>query len=95
MLSLTPEQTNLRDIDVIDQDTDETAKYIQNHGSDTWLQSVGGIIAYYPSKLDFHYVNPKLAEREGGDLVKDTIESAHARGIRVLGRMDFSKVSLK
>ena len=73
-------------------DTDEVADYILNHGATAWLQSIGGIIANYPSKLDFHYLNPKLEEREGADLVKDTIESAHARGIRVLGRMDFSKV---
>lgn len=89
------QQTNLRDIDVITMDTDTVAEYIKAHGANTWLQSIGGIIANYQSKLDFHYINPMLREREGGDLVKDTIESAHARGIRVLGRMDFSKVHRK
>lgn len=84
-------QTNLRDIDT-DMDTEATAEYILQHGSQAWLQSVGGIISNYPSKFDFHTSNPMLSERESGDLVKDTIESAHARGIRVLARMDFSKV---
>ena len=84
-------QTNLRDIDT-DMDTEEVADYILQHGAKAWLQSFGGIISNYPTKYDFHYINPMLEDRPGGDLVKDTVESAHARGIRILGRMDFSKV---
>lgn len=82
---------NLREIDA-DMNTDEVADWIQAHGASAWLQSVGGITANYPTKLDFQIVNPMSAARESGDLVGDTVKSGRARDIRVLGRMDFSKL---
>ena len=36
--------------------------------------------------------NPYLAERPSGDLVGDAVKAAARRGIRVMGRMDFSKI---
>ncbi|KAL2202781.1 hypothetical protein CC79DRAFT_1178948 [Sarocladium strictum] len=82
---------NLREIDA-DMDTDEVADWIQAHGASAWLQSVGGIIANYPTDLDFQVINPLSAARASGDLVGDTVKSGRERGIRVLGRMDFSKL---
>lgn len=84
-------QTNLRDIDG-DMDANEVADFIKAHGASAWLQSVGGIEANYPTAFDFHYQNPITAERESGDLIQDTLDAAKARGIRLLGRMDFSKI---
>src|SRR5690606_39764657 len=84
-------QTNLREIDA-GLDVEATLEAIQAHGADTWLLSVGGIIANHPSSLASQTVNPALAERPSGDLVGDAVAAAQARGVRVLGRMDFSKV---
>ena len=84
-------QTNLRNID-LDMDVDEVADFIQDYGATAWLQSVGGILANYPSKFDYHTINPHLKYREGGDLVKDSLDAARARDLRFLGRLDFSKV---
>ncbi|KAL2757296.1 hypothetical protein ACRALDRAFT_2051273 [Sodiomyces alcalophilus JCM 7366] len=84
-------QTNLREIDA-DMDVDQVADFIQQHGATAWLTSVGGILANYPTELDFQIVNPLINDRPSGDLIQDTLDAARARGIRLLGRMDFSKV---
>ena len=84
-------QTNLREIDV-GLDVERVLDYLQDFGADAWLLSVGGIISGYPTDLDFQNRNSGLAQRSSGDLVGDAIDAAHARGVRVLARMDFSKV---
>jgi hypothetical protein len=50
------------------------------------LLNMGGIVAQYPTKLDFHYVSPHM----GRDLFGEVLEEAHRRKIRVVGRFDFS-----
>ncbi|TLD14914.1 hypothetical protein PspLS_10844 [Pyricularia sp. CBS 133598] len=82
-------QTNLREIDA-DMDADAVADFIVRHGANAWLTSVGGILANYPTDLDFQIRNPYLQ----GDLIQDSLDAAAARGLRVLARMDFSKVQL-
>jgi len=84
-------QTNLREIDA-GLDVEAVLEAIEDHGADTWLLSVGGILANHPSRLASQTVNPRLAERHSGDLVGDATAAAQARGVRVLARMDFSKV---
>jgi hypothetical protein len=87
-------QTNLREIDA-GLDVEAALDAIQACGADTWLLSVGGIIANHPSDLASQTVNPALAERASGDLVGDAVAAARDRGVRVLGRMDFSKVDAR
>ncbi|WP_193107024.1 alpha-amylase family protein [Brachybacterium sp. FME24] len=84
-------QTNLREIDA-GMDVQAALDAIQGYGADTWLLSVGGIIANHPSRLASQTVNPHLAQRPSGDLIGDATRAAHDRGIRVLARMDFSKI---
>jgi len=87
-------QTNLREIDA-GLDVDATLDAIEEYGADTWLLSVGGIVANYPSALRSQTVNPALTARASGDLVGDAVAAARRRGIRVLGRMDFSKIDAR
>jgi hypothetical protein len=87
-------QTNLREIDAT-MDVDATLDYIEEHGADAWLVNAGGILSFYPTDLPFQTRNPFLAERPGGDLLGDAVKGAHARGLRLMARMDFSKVSSK
>ena len=84
-------QTNLREIDA-DLDVERVLDQIQGYGADTWLLSVGGIVANYPSALPSQTANPLLSQRPSGDLVGDAITAARQRDVRVLARMDFSKV---
>ncbi|MCI2237770.1 hypothetical protein MO973_16280 [Paenibacillus sp. TRM 82003] len=85
-------QTNLREIDV-DLDVDAVLEHIVDFGANAWLLNVGGIISNYPTRLPFQTPNPVLAARPSGDLLGDAVTAAHARGVRVMARMDFSKVA--
>lgn len=84
-------QTNLREIDA-GMDVEAALDAIEAYGADTWLLSVGGIIANHPSRLASQTVNPYLSQRPSGDLIGDATRAAQERGIRVLARMDFSKI---
>lgn len=81
-------QTNLREIDAaIDPITfvDEIEALHVN----TALVNAGGITAYYPTDIEFAHVSEYLPE--GRDLFGEILTEAHARGIRVVSRWDFSK----
>ncbi|WP_163540964.1 alpha-amylase family protein [Occultella kanbiaonis] len=84
-------QTNLREIDA-DLDVPDVLDFLEDFGANVWLLSVGGIVSNYPTALASQTANPALAGRTSGDLVGDAVAAAAERGIRVLGRMDFSKV---
>lgn len=47
--------------------------------------SVGGVTAFYPTKVPGHPVSPSL---HGRDLVGETVAALHAVGIRAVGRID-------
>jgi hypothetical protein len=50
--------------------------------------NAGGIYAFYPSQVPHHYVSPAIGQR---DLLGEIVTEAHAQGLRVIARMDFSK----
>ena len=50
--------------------------------------SVGGIYAFYPSRVPYHYVSPVVGER---DLVGEIANECRAQNLRVIARVDFSK----
>lgn len=81
-------QTNLREIDAI-MDTDAYVKSMVDASANVVLLNVGGIVANYPTKLPFHYRNTFMK----GDLVGDLVKTLHDKGIRVIGRFDFSKIN--
>ncbi len=81
-------QTNLREIDAL-MDQDAFMKSIEDASANVVLINVGGIVANYPTKLPFQYKNPFMK----GDLVGDLLKRLHAKGIRVLGRFDMSKIN--
>ena len=85
-------QTNLREIDA-DMDVEQVLDDIEQYGANAWLVNGGGILSFYPSDLDFQTRNPHLAARASGDLLGDALPAARRRGLHLLVRMDFSKVS--
>ncbi|NKY58360.1 alpha-amylase family protein [Nocardia flavorosea] len=85
-------QTNLQEIDAT-MDIEPALDVIERHGADTWLVNAGGIAAFYPTDLPYHTRNPYLAQRPSGDFLGDAVAAANQRGIRVLARLDLSKVS--
>ena len=58
----------------------------QEMGFNVILQNVGGMAAWYPSRIPFH----RSAQGIEGDPLQKMIACAHAKGMRVLARFDFS-----
>ena len=81
-------QTNLREIDAL-MDEDAFVKSIEDASANVVLINVGGIVANYPTKLPYHYRNPFMK----GDLTGSLLKKLHAKGIKVLGRFDVSKIN--
>ena len=81
-------QTNLREIDAT-MDIDRYVREVKDFGATVILFNVGGIVANYPTELQYHYRNPHMQ----GDLVGTVLERLHKEGIRVIGRFDFSKIN--
>lgn len=84
-------QTNLRLIDA-GMEVEAVLDEIEDFGANAWLLNGGGIYSFYPTDLPYQTRNPYLAERASGDLVGDALGAAKARNMRLLARMDFSKV---
>jgi hypothetical protein len=81
-------QTNLRQTDA-GLDASRLAAQLADMRANVLLIGMGGIAAYYPTKVEFHYSSPQLPP--GRDMFGDVLREAHARKIRVVGRFDFSK----
>lgn len=56
--------------------------------ANTLIINAGGIMAFYPTSLPYHYRNPYAADAMLGDIIK----RCHAQGIRVIVRVDFSRL---
>jgi len=81
-------QTNLRQTDMADIDAEIFARDLADFGATVVTLNAGGILASYESKLPYHTVSSYLT----GSSLKEIIDACHARGIRVIARMDFSKI---
>jgi hypothetical protein len=81
-------QTNLRQTDA-KLDSERLATQLADMQANVLLMGMGGIAAFYPTEVPFHYPSPDLAP--GSDLFGDVLKKLHSRQIRVVGRYDFSK----
>ena len=61
---------------------------LESLSANVLLINAGGIMAFYPTQLDFHYTNPYMQP----NMLEDVIEQCHQRGIRVIVRFDFSRI---
>jgi hypothetical protein len=81
-------QTNLRETD----STLEPARLVRQVAefhANTFLVNMGGIVAQYPTRVEFHYTSRHMPP--GRDLFGEVLREAHARSMRVVGRFDMSK----
>lgn len=67
---------------------DSLIEDLQRFSVNTLIINGGGIMAFYPTKLDFQYINPYIQE----NMLADVIEKCHALDIRVITRFDFSRI---
>ena len=58
-------QTNLREIDAT-MDLDRYVSEVEQFGADVVLFNVGGIVANYPTELEYHFRNPHM---QGDDIL--------------------------
>jgi hypothetical protein len=80
-------QTNLSEMDG-NMDVDTYVKTLVDASATMVVFNVGGISAFYPTKLPFHYKNPNLK----GDLTGEVLKKFHENGIKFIARFDMSKV---
>ena len=81
-------QTNLREIDAL-EDPRAIARAVKEFGGTAIVSNIGGIVAFYPTKLQYQRKNPFLKN----DFVKEMIAASHAEGLAYLGRFDTSKAT--
>lgn len=82
-------QTNLQITDAVNLDAERLAAQILDLGANALVFNVGGIYAWYPTKVPFHTVNPLMAP--GRDLVGEVAEACRRRDVLFFARYDFSK----
>ena len=81
-------QTNIRETDAT-LDSDRLISELESFRANVLHLNMGGIVAFYPTKVPFHYASPYMPA--GRDLFGEVLAKAHARKIRVVARFDFSK----
>lgn len=82
-------QYNLQIQDTGGMQPEKIAKELAEEGADAVVVNIGGIYAWYRSKVPFHHVNEYLPKK--GNLMEELINCCHKRGILAIGRFDFSK----
>ena len=68
-------QYNLQVKDAPLMDSEQIAKDTEALNANVVVMNVGGIYAWYPTKVPFHYLNEYFPE--GRDLIKELIETMH------------------
>ncbi len=80
-------QVNLPAYEAATLNPDSLVEDLINHSANTLIINAGGIMAFYPSKLPFHYINPYMQK----NMLGDVISKCHEHNIRVIVRFDFSR----
>lgn len=68
-------------------DPDSLVKDLLSFSANTLIVNAGGIMAFYPTKLENQYTNPYMKE----NMLRDVIQKCHDNGIKVITRFDFSR----
>ncbi len=82
-------QTNLQVMDTAKMDPDKIARETVEMGGNVLVTNVGGIYAWYQSRVQYHHINEYLPNDR--DLLGELIEACHRHGVKLVARFDFSK----
>ncbi|MDF0546288.1 hypothetical protein PX699_28420 [Sphingobium sp. H39-3-25] len=75
--------TNLRKPD-IRENPKLVARRIREFGRNAIIPNAGGIVAFYPTKLEYQYCDPFM--RPDQDFVRDMIDADRAEGLVMIER---------
>lgn len=81
-------QTNLPAYEAATLNPDSLLKDLKDFSANTLLINAGGIMAFFPSKLPFHYINPYMKS----NMLADVVKKCHENNIKVIVRFDFSRI---
>ncbi len=81
-------QYNLQVADTPGMDAQKIARETEELACNVVVMNVGGIYAWYPSKVKYHHINEFLPKER--DLLAELIEAFHKRNIKFVARFDFS-----
>lgn len=82
-------QTVLREPDVVDYDANSVVAYLEKIHANCIVVNAGGIVDFFRHDLQTANPNPFMTDE---DLLKDLTEACHAKGIKVIVRVDFRGV---
>ena len=83
-------QTNLREVDMMDINAEKYVDEMKSFGATIAMINVAGIIASYTTSIADETTNPYLL----GDSLDLIIKKCHDANLKVMARMDFSKIRL-
>ena len=81
-------QYNLQVQDTSGMNGEKLARETEEMAANVVVMNVGGIYAWYRSKIKYHHINEYLPEEK--DLLQECISAFHKRNIRFVARFDFS-----
>lgn len=81
-------QYNLQVADTPGMDPEKIAMETEQLACNVVVMNVGGIYAWYPSKVKYHHINEFLPKDR--DLLAGLIRAFHSRNIKFVARFDFS-----
>jgi len=81
-------QLNLPDFVTEQMDADTVVPKLEKLNANTLIINAGGIMAYYPTKLPYHFKNPYVSD----SLLAKIISNCHERDMKVMVRVDFSRI---
>jgi len=81
--------TVLRETDAQDYDVDIVTNYVLKSGANALCVNAGGITDFWQNPLPAANLNPFL---KGRDILKEISAACKAKGIRIIGRVDFRGV---
>lgn len=79
-------QNNIMETDA-DMDVDKLIERLKSLSVNVLMLNTGGLMAFYPTELEYQYKSPYLKR----DLIGEVVQKCHDNDMRYVARFDFSK----
>ena len=82
-------QTVLREPDIVGYDAEDVVRYAEEIHANCLVINAGGVVDFFRHDLETANPNPFMKDE---DILKDIVAACHAKGIKVIVRVDFRGV---